>query len=86
MLTANISYGSEAPLPNEAYISPRITDRTIDNMKSGRIFSADLNYVFSMPQLAGRIGVFQTNFYDQMERNSYYDGIEAHSSITCCTV
>ena len=76
MLTANISYGSEAPLPNEAYISPRITDRTIDNMKSGRIFSADLNYVFSMPQLAGRIGVFQTNFYDQMERNSYYDGIE----------
>ena len=44
-------------------------------MKSGRIFGADLNYVFSMPQLAGRIGVFQTNFYDQMERNSYYDGL-----------
>lgn len=76
MINANISYGSEAPLPNEAYVSPRITDRTIDNMKSGRILSADINYIFSTPHLAGRIGVFQTNFYDQMERSSYYDGIE----------
>lgn len=76
MINANVSYGSEAPLPNEAYISPRITDRTIENMESGRIFSADINYIFSTPHLAGRIGVFQTNFYDQMERNSYYDGIE----------
>lgn len=76
MLSGNISYGTEAPLPNDAYISPRVTDRTIDDMKSGRVFAADLNYIFSMPQLAGRIGVFQTNFYDQMERNSYYDGIE----------
>lgn len=76
MLTANVSYGSEAPLPYDAYISPRITDRTISNIESGRVFSADLNYIFSMPKFAGRIGVFQTNFYDQMERNSYYDGIE----------
>ena len=76
MISANISYGSDAPLPNEAYVSPRITDRTIDNMKSGRILSADINYIFSTPHLAGRIGVFQTNFYDQMERSSYYDGIE----------
>ena len=76
MLTANVSYGSEAPLPYDAYISPRITDRTIDDMESGRVFSADLNYIFSTPKVAGRIGVFQTNFYDQMERNSYYDGIE----------
>ena len=76
MINANISYGSEAPLPNEAYVSPRITDRTIDDMKSGRVLSADINYIFSTPHLAGRIGVFQTNFYDQMERNSYYDGIE----------
>ncbi len=76
MLTANVSYGSEAPLPYDAYVSPRITDRTISEIKSGRVFSADLNYIFSLPRFAGRIGVFQTNFYDQMERSSYYDGIE----------
>lgn len=76
LLTANVSYGTDAPLPNDAYVSPRITDRTISRLESGRILAADVNYVFSLPQLAGRIGVFQTNFYNQMERNSYYDGIE----------
>lgn len=71
-LTANVSYGTEAPLPNDAYVSPRISDKTIDNLKSGRVLSADVNYIFSMPSLTGRIGLYQTNFYDQMERGSYY--------------
>ena len=75
MLTANLSYGTEAPLPNDAYISPRISDNTIDELKSGRVFAADINYVFSLPNLTGRIGVFQTNFYDQMKRYSYFDGV-----------
>lgn len=75
-LTANVSYGTEAPLPNDAYVSPRISDKSIDNLKSGRIFSADVNYIFSMPSLTGRIGLYQTNFYDQMERGSYF-----HSSM-----
>lgn len=75
-ITANVSYGTEAPLPNDAYISPRISDKTIDNLKSGRVFSADVNYIFSTPSLTGRIGLFQTNFYDQLERGSYY-----HSSM-----
>lgn len=73
-ITANVSYGTEAPLPNIAYVSPRITDKTIDNLESGRVFSADVNYIFSMPSLTGRIGLYQTNFYDQMHRISYYDG------------
>lgn len=73
-ITANVSYGTEAPLPNDAYISPRISDRTMDNLKSGRVLSADVNYIFSTPSLVGRIGLFQTNFYDQLERISYYHG------------
>ncbi len=72
LLRANISYGSEAPLPNDAYISPRISDRTTE-LESGRVFAADLSYIFSTRKLSGRISVFQTNFYDQMERSSYYD-------------
>lgn len=71
-LTANVSYGSEAPLPNDAYVSPRVSDKTINELESGRVFSADVNYIFSMPSLTGRIGLFQTNFYDQIERTSYY--------------
>lgn len=75
-LTANVSYTTEAPLPNNAYISPRISDNAIDDMRSGRIFSADLNYIFSMPSLKGRISVFQTNFYDQVYRTSYYSDFD----------
>ena len=72
ILTGNVSYSTEAPLPNEAYISPRISDHAIRNLESGKIFSADLNYIFSMPSFNGRVSVFQTNFYDQMHRISYY--------------
>lgn len=73
ILTGNISYSTEAPLPNESYISPRVSDHSIKDLKSGRIFSADVNYVFSMPSFNGRISAFQTNFYDQMYRISYYN-------------
>lgn len=76
LLAANITYGSQAPLPNDAYISPRVNDATPDGLKSGRIFSADLSYIFSTTRLQGRISLFQTNFFDQLVRNSYYyDGV-----------
>lgn len=74
-ITGNVSYQTEAPLPNVAYVSPRITDKTVD-LESGKVLSADLSYVFSLPSLSGRIGVFQTNFYDQMMRSSYYNDFE----------
>lgn len=73
-LTANISYGTEAPLPNNVYLSPRISDMTAPDLKSGRVFSADVNYIFSLPSLTGRVSLYQTNFYDQMERSSYFNG------------
>ena len=75
-LSTNLSYQTEAPLPNNAYISPRISDRSISDMESGKIFSADLNYVFSLPSLSGRVSAFQTNFMDQIDRVSYYHDAE----------
>lgn len=74
-ITGNFSYQTEAPLPNVAYISPRITDNTVD-LESGKVLSMDINYIFSLPSLTGRIAVFQTNFYDQMKRVSYYHDSE----------
>lgn len=75
-ITANIAYMTEAPLVDKAYISPRISDFTADQMKSAGIFSADLSYVFSMPSISGRVSVFQTNFFDLMQRASYYHDTE----------
>lgn len=70
-ITANASYSTMAPLPYDAYISPRISDLTTD-LESQRIFSADINYVFSLPSFNGRISAFRTNFYDQMDKFGYY--------------
>lgn len=71
-LRGNISYGTEAPLANIAYISPRVSDKSTNDMSSGKVLSADLSYVFSTRSLNGRVSVYQTNFYDQMHRTSYY--------------
>lgn len=74
--TGNVSYATEAPLANNAYISPRISDEAVKGLESGKVFSADLNYVFSYASLKGRVSVFRTNFYDQLKRSSYYHDTE----------
>lgn len=71
-ISANSAYITEPPIPDRAYVMPRVTDRVVKGLSSSKIFHADLNYVFSMPKLAGRISIFQTNFYDQLERMNYY--------------
>ena len=72
-LSANTSYGSDAPMPYRAYIMPRVTDLTVNNLTSSKIFASDINYIFSMPKLSGRLSVFQTNFYNQLDQVPYYD-------------
>jgi len=71
-LTANVSYSTEAPLPNNAYVSPRVTDNIAKDLESQKIVAMDINYIFSLPTISGRVSVFRTAFFDQMERVSYY--------------
>lgn len=75
-ITGNVAYLTQAPFVDQAYVSPRIADVTSNNLKSGRILSTDINYVFSMPNFQGRVSVFQTNFYDMMQKTSYYNDSE----------
>lgn len=75
-LTANASYSTEAPIPDRAYVMPRVTDQVVKGLGSSKIFATDINYIFSMPRLSGRLSVFQTNFYDQLERTAYYHDTE----------
>lgn len=73
LLSANVLYGTDAPLANDVYISPRTNDATPKELKSGRTFHVDLNYIFSTPRLSGRISLFETHLDDQIERTVYYD-------------
>lgn len=70
--TVNALYRTEAPVTENAYISPRIKDDAIPDLKSERIVSADASYMFAYRNLKGRITAFQTNFYDQTELFRFY--------------
>ena len=71
-LTANLAYQTHAPMVGQAYLSPRVMDRTADNLRSMGVFAADINYVFSMPTVRGRVSLFNTYFHDDMLRVSYF--------------
>lgn len=76
-----------APLARDAYISPRIHDRAIENIyvhdnaksladyyaASQKVVAADLTYEWNYPIVRGRITGFYTQFWDGTELNGYYD-------------
>lgn len=70
-LSGKINYATEAPLPFNAYVSSRITDKTLA-LESGKLLTMDVSYIFSYPSLNGRLSAYQTNFYDQTNRVSYF--------------
>lgn len=72
-ITAHAYYGSQAPLFEYSYVSPRIKDTTIDGLKAERVLSGDISYVWNYRRFRGSIGGFWTEFYDQTERSSFYD-------------
>lgn len=73
----HIYYGTKAPLYYNAYISPRIKDDVIDNLKSATILSGDLSYVWNYRRFRGSITGFWTEFWDMTERTSFYDDINS---------
>ncbi|TCO03008.1 carboxypeptidase-like regulatory domain-containing protein [Natronoflexus pectinivorans] len=72
MVAANAIYQTKAPLPFNSYLSARTKDNAIPELSSERIAGIDASYIVAMPAVSGRISVFQTNFYDQSELNSFY--------------
>lgn len=71
--TLNATYGTRAPFADNVYISPRIKDNTIIGLKSERILSGDLSYIFNYSRVRGKITGFWTNSYDGTTRSSFYD-------------
>ena len=70
---AHIYYGNRAPLANNAYVSPRIKDDVIANLKSENIFSGDISYTWNYRSFQGVISAFYTDMRNGTERYSYYD-------------
>ena len=70
---AHAYYGTRAPLPNNAYVSPRTKDDVITNLKSETIWSGDVSYVWNYRLFKGSITAFYTDLRRGTERYAYYD-------------
>lgn len=71
--TGHVSYGTRAPMPNDAYISPRTKDTPMGNLKNERYFSADLSYTWNYKSFRGSLTGFYTRMWDGMKRSGFYD-------------
>lgn len=72
-LQAHASYGTQAPLFEYAYISPRYREKAIEGLTNERIASFDLSYIWNYRRFRGSIAGFWTKMMDQTERSSFYD-------------
>lgn len=72
-VTLNTLWQTLAPTPNGAYVSERIKDTRVPDLKSRKILSYDLTYSFLYPGVRGRITAFQTEMSNATESTGYYD-------------
>ncbi len=74
--TGHVFYGTEAPRPYDAYISPRVKDDVIE-LKVEKIFSADLSYAMNFRSFKAIVTAFFTDQRDNVERTAYYDDVHS---------
>ena len=68
----NFMAENNAPYFGDAYVSAKIKDDVIPNLKSEIVYSLDASYKFSYKNLKGKISGFLTNFSNQTEISSFY--------------
>jgi len=71
-VTANTLYETRSPLASNAYVSPRIKNTTISDLKNGKIISGDLGYMFNYGIVRGRVSGYYTIFKNQIEISNFY--------------
>lgn len=70
---AHAEYGSRAPLVDQIYVSPRIEDYVAPGVKSERVFSADLGYIWNYRRFRGSVTAYVNQIDDATERFGFYD-------------
>lgn len=76
LLTTNASFTSRPPLAWDMYVSPDITDHVAPSLKASKNANIDFSYVFSTPKVNGRVSLFYSKFWDDMDKVAYYNDIQ----------
>lgn len=65
--------GTRAPRPYDSYVSARIKDTSVPDLKSEKYISADISYTWVYPRFRGSITGFFTHVWDGMRHTGFYD-------------
>ena len=68
----NAIYMTRAPYFSNAFISPRISNDVVPDLKNETIFGAELNYIVRYPWLTARLTGYYTRFLHGTDITSYY--------------
>ncbi|MBP5771222.1 MAG: TonB-dependent receptor [Bacteroidaceae bacterium] len=70
-------WDSEAPLPANSFVAPRMQNNFVDHLGLEDIFNAELAYDFRFGILSGRIAGFITKFQHGVEQTAFYNDQES---------
>lgn len=71
--TAHVSYGTKAPLADQAFIAPRVKNTLVSDLRSERDFSADISYGWAYRRFRGALTAYYVNLDNVTERTGFYD-------------
>ena len=71
--TAHVSYGTRAPLADQAFIAPRVKNSLVSDLRSERDFSADISYGWAYRRFRGALTAYYVNLDNVTERTGFYD-------------
>lgn len=66
-------YGTRAPLFDQVFLAPRISNAVIDDVENERDFSGDISYMWNYRRFRGSVTGFYTDASNAVERTMFYD-------------
>jgi hypothetical protein len=72
-ITVNLNILSRAPEASNVFISPRVRNDVVDDIKNEEVISSDLSYLAKYPNLKLRFTLYSTQINNQTWLRTYYD-------------
>ncbi len=73
---ANVGFFNDAPKFNQAFLSPRTRNSLVDDLKTVKTFSSDINWQYSANGINIRTTAYFTTIKDQSKVMSAYDDLQ----------
>lgn len=68
----NVTYLSKEPLPENVFVSSRISNKILPNLESKIIYGGELSYVHKGGLLNSRLTIYETYFKNETDLKSFY--------------